>query len=607
MKLNKEDYCIYVRENKGRGFRKTNEEEASFFIPESKLKELKSIPFNKKTIGDSRPAYRAAVFLLHSCHLARYWSQDEYYAASSQRMRLICNDSRTWSKLWKTLEKHGIIECDRKALLGVRGFGFRISDEWEENGGWRKSGHFPDWPLLSDDRSQITGLELDLEAAKQTLWRLYQMRAVTPRVKRAKRKKGAVVRQGRLSYWNHETYEVALYRLENFTAHFAISKKGGRIFTDANQLPKELRSHLILFSEETAELDIRNCQPLILSTLAPNGSERDLYTALAESGEIYEKIGTAVAPAMSRDDFKAAFIGWLFGESELNNPLKLEIEKWFANNFPELLAVIRKYMERGPKVLPRELQRRESKCIWRAVEAAGIPFVSTHDGVRVRVSDLAKVRAILMESFNRQFGLSPTIVEVDVLKNLHEFERQREFLMNKKIALDVFQKQNGQIAGILREAEQIENEDHYSAVDFRYDAKRIGAILEGSNGLDAVGFPAGLILPCISALQILAAKVAKKQHGQHALPLDASKISNFANACRQLTMQADCHHSILNKLVLARIFFGKQPVLLRKENIEKEVAKAKELWGSPFGDLAEAVGFEVLKSLDELERREEAA
>lgn len=421
-KFNKESYEIYVRENKGKGFKKLGKEEALFFVPENKLEELKSIPFNKKTIGDSHPAYRAAIFLLHSCHLARHWSEDEYYAASSQRMRLICNDARTWSRLWKTLEKHGVIECDGKALLGVRGFGFRITDEWEKNGGWKKSGHFADWPMLSDDRSQIAGLELDKDAAKETLWRLYQMRTVTPRLKRAKRKKGVVVRPERLSYWTQETYEVALYRLDNFTAHYVISKKGGRIFTDANQLPKELRSHLLLFGEETAELDVRNCQPLLLGTLAPKGLERDRYLALAESGKVYETVGAAVAPALSRDEFKTVFIGWLFGESELNNPLKLKIEKWLANNFPELLGVIRKYMERGPKVLPRELQRRESECIWRAVESAGIPFVSVHDGVRIRISDLAQARAVLLDSFSKKFGLSPTIVEADVLKDLREFK-----------------------------------------------------------------------------------------------------------------------------------------------------------------------------------------
>jgi len=424
-KFDKESYEIYVRENRGAGFKKIGEENVSFFVPESKFEELKSIPFNKKTIGQSRPAYRAAVFLLHSCHLARYWSEDEFYAVSSQRMRLICNDARTWSRLWKTLEKHGVVECDRDALIGVRGYGFRITDEWEENGGWKKSGHFTNWPVLSDDRFQIAGLELDKDAAKETLKQLYSMRTVVSRLKRAKRKKGVVVRRERLSYWTQETYEIVLDRIDNFTAHYSVSPNGGRVFTDGNLLPKELRSHLRLFGEETAELDVRNCQPLLAGSLLPSDSpERARYLTLAESGKVYETVGAAVAPDMKRDDFKRDFVGWLFGESELNNPLKSKIEKWFEGNFPELLEVIRRHMRHGPKALPRKLQKRESECIWRAVEAAGIPHLSVHDGVRVRLSDLARARAVLMESFRGKYDLSPTIIDADVLKDLKKFKHQ---------------------------------------------------------------------------------------------------------------------------------------------------------------------------------------
>lgn len=435
--------------------RKIGTREVNFFVPEERLEELKKLRIKTrkiKAVGASRPAMRALIYLLHCCHIAPYVSDnsDGWARISSKYMEFICNDRRTWAAVRSALVAHGVIECDNKARRGEKSYGYRLTAEWLKGVQWKRTGCILDWPEVTDGWREISYLGFDRNAAVELLDRIYRMRREVPRFK----KRGPAKGQAKLSSakgskmvwvestWDQTTYEAFLWRIENFRKSYRICGTG-RLFTDANTIPKELRSLVTIMGEATVELDVANCQPLLLWTLYPQESvEAFRYRKLAESGKLYEAARDAVLGGdyeqmketlleserveFERNNFKNRyFVPFLFGEGA-GNRMKPKIEGWLAKEFPEILAIIRNFLLKGPKALPRALQKMESDLIWKAVDAAGIPHLSVHDGVRVRERDLAVARAVLEQSFSA-VGLSPRIEVSDVLAGLQEFEnKERE-------------------------------------------------------------------------------------------------------------------------------------------------------------------------------------
>jgi hypothetical protein len=85
----------------------------------------------------------------------------------------------------------------------------------------------------------------------------------------------------------------------------------GRAYSDANQFPKRVRYTLLIDGEPTAELNIVNCQPLLLATIYPNHSnEWRRYKLLAGAGQVYEAIGKFAD--LDRDQARDQFIPFIF-------------------------------------------------------------------------------------------------------------------------------------------------------------------------------------------------------------------------------------------------------------------------------------------------------
>ncbi|BCU78141.1 hypothetical protein llg_28560 [Luteolibacter sp. LG18] len=374
------------------------------------------------------------MFLLGACYL-KYYDRSRVNRdapIASQYTRPFAKDGKIWKEVRELLVGMGAVTCDYSYTIGSKCYYHTLTAAWAGET-WKLQGVFEDWPIIAGSLSSLPYLSIDTEEALGLLDRSYAMRSVkAKKVFRRTKRKG--------NYWDTSTWgederQIFEHYIQTFDNRFSVSKTG-RLYTMANALPKELRHALRIHGERTEELDVKCCQPLLLVTLYPRQTlEKAKFQSLVEHGDVYAAARDTICGTMDRNEFKNNhFIPWLFGSKEGFNPYAPAIEAWFAIQFPELMAEIRRIGKvknakdetaRNPKALPRHLQRLESKLIWKTVEAAGIPAVSIHDGVRVRVGDLEKARAVLMASFWDSYQLTPQIEVSDVLKNLRTFEEEK--------------------------------------------------------------------------------------------------------------------------------------------------------------------------------------
>lgn len=377
------------------------------FQPSGAIDEILALPFKTRTLGKSRGALRAALYALHRCHLAPYTTDSVWASLPSQMMGKIAGGMNIWAKVRKLLCDNGFLECDGKSKHGVKCFSYRLGPklhdaEWrgvavaEETRkgriakarelaaaplayseiGWTPLPH--ELPTPTDDRPAIPGLSLDKDKAHQILSQIASDRG-----------------------WTRRTLEAWHARIEDFSSAYHVGTTG-RIFTDGNMLPKEVREALLIDGETTVEIDVKNCHPLLLATIYQTPSEESArWKALCESGRTYEEFMAKFT--LSREAAKhEQLLPFFYGGKR---PMA---EQFLSENFPELLERITSFPRNGPKSLAHVLQRMESDIIVEAVCGA-FRALSVHDAVRVKASDELAATRIIQDLFYERHGLRPIL------------------------------------------------------------------------------------------------------------------------------------------------------------------------------------------------------
>lgn len=344
------------------------------YIPTNEIKSIESLPFKKKTLERCPRAYGAARYALHKCYLASLTSDTEWAPLWSQLMGSIAGNTGQWTLAKNALCAEGYLECDDKCKKGEKSFCFKLGPMLE-NAKWNYSDKFLSLP--ADKRPKWQGLELDQELAHKIVDEIAGPRS-----------------------WNSEVTKCWHTRVDQFSPHYKICKTG-RAFSDANQFPKEMRDALVIDGEKTVEIDVVNCQPVLLATIFPEKSpEWERYRISAESGESYEELGAFAG--LARDEAKREFIPYIFGGR------KPVAEGFFKEEYPELLGAISQRRKEWYKGLAYDLQRKESSvivdCLCREFRA-----VSIHDGIRVKQSDAGGAVGRLLELFEERWGLNPRV------------------------------------------------------------------------------------------------------------------------------------------------------------------------------------------------------
>jgi len=215
----------------------------------------------------------------------------------------------------------------------------------------------------------------------------------------------------------------------------------GRLHSSFTALPKKIRQRLKLDGEKVVELDISNCQALILGQLAANPqpqpppptttpnhpiticrTKRDLeiYNSIAGSGKLYDhllhqfsdyRLFDLIPPerrhshscdrALARRDIKKQFILIMFS----NVPMMKQLFIWprFESEFPTVASFIEQQkLDHGYQSIARNCQRFESQIMIDTVAgelAKVIPVITIHDSIVCRQRDRARVTQALESGF----------------------------------------------------------------------------------------------------------------------------------------------------------------------------------------------------------------
>jgi hypothetical protein len=354
-------------------------QEIKLLTPKEHIETIGNLRFKKfKVLRDSAKPYAAAKYALHKCFLAKYTSSSstakEWAPLYSQLMGSIAGNNKQWKLVKNILVEAGYLECDNKCKHYIKSFGFRLGPLLQDTD-WDYSTH--DLRIADDNRPQMEWLGIDKVKAHHIIDKL------------------AVEKS-----WDSRTTKGWHTRVDNFRPGYQICTTG-RAYSDANQLPKSVRDTLLIDGEPTAEIDIVNCQPLLLASIYPTRSDEwERYKNLAEKGKVYEALGGFAN--LSRDDAKNQFIPFIFGST------KPTAKEFFKEKFPELLEAIGKRRQTSHKALARELQNKESGIIVERV-CEEFKAASIHDGVRVKFSDVEAVKVFIESKFLELWGLIPKL------------------------------------------------------------------------------------------------------------------------------------------------------------------------------------------------------
>ncbi|MDB4614152.1 hypothetical protein OAH18_00540 [bacterium] len=249
------------------------------------------------------------------------------------------------------------------------------------------------------------------------------------------------------SPWHRFAYTVI--RMRRFSAGRC---KHGRFHSSFTSLPKALRCRLLIdepvlsspnqtnplicdrISNNLVELDIANCQPLLLGSLTENTRRDHHWRELTEAGELYGFIHRCLQSSQSAPFEVVTKRGRRFTVDPQSLTLKQvkrqvlvalysPIESMRANpvfavfndHFPAIATeLMNRKQSAGYRSVSHDLQRHESGLMIDGVADAirrsnpNEPLLTIHDGVIVRANFAATVKDFIRQQFNAN-GLTPTI------------------------------------------------------------------------------------------------------------------------------------------------------------------------------------------------------
>lgn len=197
--------------------------------------------------------------------------------------------------------------------------------------------------------------------------------------------------------------------------YFNVSKNTGRVFTNITNLKSEYRKFLSYKGNPLVEVDISNCQPLLLHTLYLDKTtpESIRYKEIVESGQFNERIGSLCGVEFEtqedRKDFKISLLTQLFMKEEWDAPYR----DLFYQTFPELAIQIKCIKKPTYKAIARCLQNLESDLIINNViticREQNIPILTIHDSIMTTVEYKDKISFIIIDECQKLYGLKPNL------------------------------------------------------------------------------------------------------------------------------------------------------------------------------------------------------
>ena len=174
---------------------------------------------------------------------------------------------------------------------------------------------------------------------------------------------------------------------------------GGRIHTIITNLPKALRRCIRLDGERVIELDIHQCQVMILDKILREHNPDNSFSRWFDSvNDIYQQYQLRLNLA-TREQGKEQFCISVF--SDTNTRAAQE----FIKQFPDTRQVFYNAKKHDYRNMARILQRAEVQFfrkVWFELRVQRIPFLSIHDALLIPQSKIIKAYDILVDKLRTE-------------------------------------------------------------------------------------------------------------------------------------------------------------------------------------------------------------
>ena len=198
-----------------------------------------------------------------------------------------------------------------------------------------------------------------------------------------------------------------------YKAYFAsIAPQTNRLYYNITGLPRELRKYLSLDGDALCEVDIKCCQPYLMSffykDLPSHNAEKHRYLEVVKS-DFYGYMAKSSGHNIARDDAKRLVYTYVLFDKVRDHPM------WqaFAKEFPLLARIVAMKKTTKHNRLSIHLQNLEAswmfKRVIRTLSKAGIFAATVHDSVICRKQDVEKVRSTLEQAFKGADGNFPLL------------------------------------------------------------------------------------------------------------------------------------------------------------------------------------------------------
>lgn len=196
----------------------------------------------------------------------------------------------------------------------------------------------------------------------------------------------------------------------------AVSSKTGRLFTNMTSLNRIMRRAVRLNGERVANVDIKSCQPALMSRLY-NGLtdeaailEAEKYKTLIKEGRFYEFfIEHLPSIFKNRNEVKAPLYVVWFGKYIAGwQKQAVALREVFQREFPILWNQIVLFKREDHSKMAIQLQRWESDFMFKVLspvlEAKDFAILTIHDAIMCGLEQACKVKAIMEDLFSKYLG-----------------------------------------------------------------------------------------------------------------------------------------------------------------------------------------------------------
>lgn len=321
--------------------------------------------------------------------------KNDFAPLNARKLRTILG-TRFAKQATELLTKLDIIETDNHYRVGSRSRGYRFKEPYL-NTKFKEVKGIEYWQVSTNlqPNSQINLVTAAEQFLYENLKRVTLDEGVSKFLEQFQAKSGC----------QRDYYERSVEDIKLGEWFFGRDKKTGRVFSNITSLPRNLRPYLRLDGKPLVEIDVSNCQPLLLLGLYDDEPEREKFKLVVESGKFYEFLDNKLEKPFGlirRDTLKKRALTQICFDRI--RPEAGRLGRVFEDEFPALHQKILFLKRNDFRKLAHRLQSDEASIVIGNVvniiaQTTRIPILTIHDSVLTLPEHAEEVMKRLEKAF----------------------------------------------------------------------------------------------------------------------------------------------------------------------------------------------------------------